>query len=118
MAPSRMRAAFERIARSRDHHLLVAEVDGRVAGTLHLIVVPHLGHGLKPMAIVENVVVAAERRSMGIGEAMVEAAARIARRRGCYKVALTSNLVRKRAHRFYQRLGWRRSHYGYSLDLA
>ena len=72
VAPSRMRAAFERIARSRNHHLLVAQVDGQVAGTLHLIVVPHLGHGLKPMAVVENVVVAAERRSMGIGEAMIE----------------------------------------------
>lgn len=116
--PSRMRRQFDLIARNRDHHLLVAESDGRIAGTTHVIVVPHLGHGLKPFAIVENVVVAADQRSKGIGERMLEAAAAIARRRGCYKLALTTNVVRKRAHRFYQRLGWRRTHFGYSLDLA
>lgn len=115
---SRMRRQFERIARDRRHHLLVADAGGRIAGTLHLIVVPHLGHGLQPFAIVENVVVAPDQRSMGIGERMLEGAAEIARRRGCYKAALTTNVVRKRAHKFYQRLGWRRTHFGYSFDLA
>jgi GNAT superfamily N-acetyltransferase len=40
-----------------------------------------------------------------------------ARRRGCSRVQLTSNLARKDAHRFYQRLGFRGSHLGMKLDL-
>jgi GNAT superfamily N-acetyltransferase len=114
---ARLAAAFDRLARERDHTILVAEVAGEVVGTCHVIVVPHLGHALKPFAIVENVVVDAEARSSGIGQHMIAAATDLARRRGCYKLALTSNIARPRAHKFYQRLGWTRTHFGYSLGL-
>ncbi|MGH7779607.1 MAG: GNAT family N-acetyltransferase [Candidatus Binataceae bacterium] len=118
VAPARMRAMFRRLARDRNHRILVAESARRIVGTVHLIVVPHLGHGLKPFAIVENVVVAADARSLGVGEAMMEAATALAVRLGCYKLALTTNVRRMRAHRFYERLGWRRTHYGYSLAFV
>jgi GNAT superfamily N-acetyltransferase len=114
---SKLTAAFERLARDRNHALLVAEVEGKVVGTCHVIVVPHLGHALKPMAIAENVVVDASARSSGIGQHLMAAAGDFARRRGCYKMALTSNIARPRAHRFYERLGWKRTHFGYSLGL-
>ncbi len=45
------------------------------------------------------------------------AAVQIARRRDCYKLSLTSNRTRKQAHRFYERLGWRWTHRGYTLAL-
>ncbi|HLI80709.1 MAG TPA: GNAT family N-acetyltransferase [Candidatus Binataceae bacterium] len=113
----KLAAAFDRLARDRNHTILVAEVAGQLVGTCHVIVVPHLGHALKPLAIVENVVVDANARSTGIGQHLMEAAGDLARRRGCYKIALTSNIARPRAHRFYERLGWTRTHFGYSLGL-
>ncbi len=116
-APSQMRRAFEALTRGRDHHILVAESEGEIVGTLHLLIFRHLGHGLHPAAIAENVVVRGDHRSKGIGETMLAEAARIARVNRCYKMALTTNVARKRAHRFYERLGWRRTHYGYSLGL-
>jgi GNAT superfamily N-acetyltransferase len=103
----KMRARFRRIARARDHHLMVAECAGRVVGTLHVLIFRHLGHGARPGAIVENVVVTEAMRSRGIGEALMKAARRIAQREGCYKPALTSRTHRKAAHRFYERLGYR-----------
>jgi GNAT superfamily N-acetyltransferase len=114
---ARMLRAFRRLARDRRHRIMVAERGGKIVGTLHLIVVPHLGHGLRPFGIVENVVVAADERSGGVGQAMMAAVGEVARKAGCYKLALTSNLRRPRAHRFYERLGWRRTHYGYSVEL-
>ncbi|HLX37751.1 MAG TPA: GNAT family N-acetyltransferase [Candidatus Binataceae bacterium] len=114
---AKLAAAFERLARDRNHAILIAEVAGKIVGTCHVIIVPHLGHALKPMAIAENVVVDASARSMGIGEKLMEAAGDVARRRGCYKMALTSNVARPRAHKFYERLGWKRTHFGYSLGL-
>jgi GNAT superfamily N-acetyltransferase len=114
---TKLAAAFARLARDRNHTILVAVVAGKIVGTCHVIVVPHLGHALKPFAIVENVVVDAETRSSGIGQHLMRAAGDLARRRGCYKMALTSNIARGRAHRFYERLGWTRTHLGYSLDL-
>jgi GNAT superfamily N-acetyltransferase len=117
VSPARMRAAFRKLARDRKHRILVAERGGTIVGTAHLIVVPHLGHGLKPFAIVENVVVAPDARSLGVGAALMKTATALALELGCYKLALTTNVRRMRAHRFYERLGWRRTHYGYSLGI-
>jgi GNAT superfamily N-acetyltransferase len=114
---TKLAAAFDRLARDRNHTILLAEVAGKIVGTCHLIIVPHLGHALKPFAIVENVVVDASARSAGIGQHLMTAAGDLARRRGCYKMALTSNIARPRAHRFYECLGWKRTHFGYSLGL-
>ena len=114
---ARLVVAFNRLTRDRSHAILVAELAGKIVGTCHLIVVPHLGHALKPLAIVENVVVDADARSSGIGQHLMVAAGELARRRGCYKMALTSNIARPRAHKFYERLGWTRTHFGYSLGL-
>jgi GNAT superfamily N-acetyltransferase len=40
-----------------------------------------------------------------------------ARRRGALRVQLTSNVRRRRAHEFYERLGFRASHKGMKLYL-
>jgi len=113
----KMKRAFDRLARDRHNHILVAEAGGRILGTAHLIIFDHLGHGLAPMAVVENVVVASDARSMGVGQRLMEAVGDIARHARCYKIALTSNVSRTGAHRFYERLGWKRTHYGYSIGV-
>jgi GNAT superfamily N-acetyltransferase len=115
VSPAKLAAAFDRLARDRNHTILVADIAGKIVGTCHVIVVPHLGHALKPFAIVENVVVDADARSSGIGQHLMAAAGALARRSGCYKLALTSNIARPRAHKFYERLGWTRTHFGYSI---
>ncbi len=97
--------------------VLVGEQDGEIVGTVNLILVPNLGHQGKPWAAVENVAVRSDRRSQGLGTAMMSEVTRIARSLGCYKIVLTSNLMRPRAHQFYLRLGWRQTHAGFSLNL-
>ena len=117
VSASGFRRAFAQLKRNRDHHLLVAEINGVIVGTLHVLIFRHIGHGLRPVAIVENVVVDERSRSRGVGEALIDAAAAIARAQKCYKLSLTSNLKRLRAHKFYERLGWQRSHAGFTLPL-
>lgn len=98
--------------------LLVAEVRKRVVGTLALVIVPNLSHRGTPYAIIENVVVDEKARSRGIGEALIRRAIEEARKAGCYKVSLTSNKQRKDAHRFYERLGFARTHEAFRINLT
>ncbi|HET6894039.1 MAG TPA: GNAT family N-acetyltransferase [Candidatus Baltobacteraceae bacterium] len=57
-------------------------------------------------ADIEGLVVEDEYRGNGIGQLLVEAAETWARRRGCTSMRLVSNVVRERAHEFYERLGY------------
>jgi GNAT superfamily N-acetyltransferase len=110
-------AIFRQIDADPRQHMLVAEADGRVVGSAHLIVIPHLSRSCKPSAVVEGVVVEEAYRGKGVGAALMRRVQQTAREEGCYKLSLSTNLARTGAHRFYSRLGWKRSHYGFSLEL-
>jgi len=109
-------SAFHRIAADPRQHLLVAEADGRIVGTVHLVVIPHLSRTCKPSGLLESMVVHEAYRRKGVGAALLREVQRLALEAGCYKLALSSNLARRGAHRFYSRLGWKRTHYGFSLE--
>ncbi len=96
---------------------MVAELDGVVVGTFQFHLLPSLANRALPTAEVEGVHVAEARRSHGIGEAMMAWAVEEARRLGCKRLQLTSNKVRVDAHRFYERLGFVKSHEGMKLAL-
>jgi len=107
---------FRRIAADPLQHLLVADDDGRIVGTVHLVVIPHFSRSCKPSGLLESMVVDEAHRRKGVGAALLREAERLALEAGCYKLALSSNLARRGAHRFYSRLGWKRTHYGFSVE--
>jgi GNAT superfamily N-acetyltransferase len=109
--------AFAAIDADESQTLLVAEVDGEIAGSLHLVIVPNLTHNARPWAIVENIVVGSRHRRAGIGRQLVRDAIDRARRAGCYKVQLLSRIEREGAHEFYGSLGFSPSAVGFRLYL-
>ena len=115
-------AAYYEAFRSFEHFpeakVMVAEVDGQVVGTFQFHLLPSLANGARPTAEVEGVHVAEAFRGQRIGEAMMAWVAAEARRLGCRRVQLTSNKIRVDAHRFYERLGFLKSHEGMKLHLA
>lgn len=96
---------------------LVLEADGQVVGTLTLYVLANLSHGGRPFAVVENVVTDAAVRGRGLGRLLMTRAEELARQHGCYRIVLTSHRRRVDAHRFYERLGFQRSHEGMTKYL-
>lgn len=86
--------------------VLLAERAAIPVGTLTFVVVPSLSHRGAPAALVESVAVAADAQGHGVGRALMEAAMHLAREAGCYKVALSSNVKRDKAHAFYEHLGY------------
>ena len=113
----RYRAAFDEIAADTNHLLIVAERNGEVIGTLQISIMPGLPRFGMKRGILENVHVRADQRGSGLGTQMVQWAIDRCRDAGCGMVQLTSNKVRKDAHRFYVKLGFAQSHEGFKLFL-
>ncbi|MGC1420052.1 MAG: GNAT family N-acetyltransferase [Acidimicrobiales bacterium] len=103
--------------RERRGDVLVAEVDGEVAGVCQVLILQHFQHTGGWCCEVESVHVRDDVRSRGIGAALMAAAEALAIERGCYRVQLTSNTKREDAHRFYRRLGYSQSHQGFKKLL-
>ena len=83
--------------------VLIARVDGRIAGSLTLAMF-RIPTGLR--AWIEDVVVDGDARGNGVGEALNLRAIEEARKRGAVTVDLTSRPSREAANRLYQRLGF------------
>ncbi len=115
--PAEYYAAFEQIDKDLNHELIVAETGGSVIGTLHLMFLPSISYQGGLRAQVESVRVAREYQSQGIGSRMMKWAIERAKQRGAHIVQLTTHKTREDAHRFYQRLGFQKSHLGMKLSL-
>jgi GNAT superfamily N-acetyltransferase len=101
-----------------DYQLLVAEDGGAVVGTAVLAILPGFAHGTSPFAVVEYVVVDEKYRSRGIGRQIMEFVKSLAKEAGCYKIMLTSDNRRERAHRFYRSQGFEASAHGFRFYFS
>jgi len=114
--PSCYFAAFDKVAHDPNITLVVAEgKGGAVIGCLQLCILPGLSSQGVPRGLIEDVRVASHLRGQGIGEQLVQWAISEARSRGCKLVELLTNNSRVDAQRFYERLGFARSHVGMTL---
>lgn len=86
------------------HFLRVAEREGDVVGWIHAVHVQLLDSD--PYVEIKALIVDDRARGGGIGEALVGEVERWAAARGCAAMRVRSNVVRERAYRFYQRLGY------------
>ena len=66
----------------------------------------HTGLEVADQAIIHGLVVDESARSGGIGNELVEAAEAWARSRGATTIIVRSRAARRRAHRFYERIGY------------
>jgi GNAT superfamily N-acetyltransferase len=115
--PESYARAFDRIDNDPNHELIVAELDGKVVGTLHLIFIPSVSYQGGLRAQVESVRMDTKYRDQGIGTELMKWTIDRAKGRGAHLVQLTTHRSREEAHRFYERLGFTKSHLGMKLSL-
>jgi GNAT superfamily N-acetyltransferase len=104
VAAAEMAERLARIASVGDGVVLVAEVDARVIGWLHVLSTYRVEYA--PYAEIMGLVVDERHRSGGVGRALLEAAERWASEQGFDTGRVRSNVVRARAHEFYRRHGY------------
>jgi ribosomal protein S18 acetylase RimI-like enzyme len=103
-APPFTQADLATLVASPGTTLLLARVDGAVAGMLTLVMF-RIPTGLR--AMIEDVVVDESRRGKGVAAALTLAALERARTAGARTVDLTSRPSRVAANRLYQKLGFK-----------
>jgi GNAT superfamily N-acetyltransferase len=102
---SQLRARMRRILPASQHAVFVAEsANDGVVGWLHVSRQPLLEVEIR--AEVNGLVVAEGQRSLGAGARLLAAAEDWARKHGCKGMSVRSNVIRERAHKFYERNGY------------
>ncbi len=104
MTPDEAVRRLGEIADHPDHGLLVAESNGRVEGWIQ-VSMPRIFETPR-QAEIAGLIVDETARGAGIGRRLVAAAEDWARARGCRAIRVRSNVVRERAHAFYEREGF------------
>src|SRR5215218_5092757 len=110
--PAAYHLAFEQIESDPNHELIVAELNGEVIGTLHLMFLPSISFQGRLRAQVESVRVDKNYQNRGIGSEMMKWTIERARGCGAHVVQLTTHQSRANADRFYERLGFKATHLG------
>lgn len=105
--PELMRSRIAALLGKTDRTVLVAVVDGAVAGWIDVCVAGHLQSGA--YAEVGGLVVSSHLRGHGIGQKLLATAEQWAVAQGQETVLVRSQVMREDAHRFYLREGYTRT---------
>lgn len=97
---------WESILADENHHIIVADVDGRIVSSCVCIIIPNLTHGQQPYALVENVVTDREYRKRGLATECLNYAKNIAENAKCYKLMLMTGSKAESVLNFYERAGY------------
>jgi GNAT superfamily N-acetyltransferase len=116
-APDAVQERIERLLSSDADHLIVADVDGEVAGLASLHVSLALEYD-EPAGKLSAIVVDERFRRRGVGAALADAIEAEARRRGCGLLFVTTNERRKDAHAFYRAIGFEETGRRFAKPLA
>lgn len=93
----------------KNHHIIVAEYDGRIVSSCVCVIVPNLTHNQQPYALVENVVTDEKYRGKGYATACLDYAKKIAIEENCYKLMLLTGSKQESTLNFYERAGYNRN---------
>jgi ribosomal protein S18 acetylase RimI-like enzyme len=100
-----VRARLDAIEASAEHALFVAEASGGIiVGFVDVFVLRTVE--TDPRGEIAGLVVDENYRSRRVGEQLVDRAEAWAKSKGCTMMGVRSNVIRDRAHAFYERLGY------------
>lgn len=102
----RVSSVWESILADKNHHIIVAELNGKIISSCVCVIIPNLTRNQRPYAFVENVVTHSDCRGKGIATACLNYARDIAKSENCYKLMLLTGSKNENTLNFYRRAGY------------
>lgn len=97
---------WNRIINDEDHHIVVAQEDGKIVSSCVCVIIPNLTHGQRPYAFIENVVTDENYRGKGLATQCLNYAKEIAIHNNCYKMMLLTGSKKETTLNFYRKAGY------------
>lgn len=94
------------IIADENHHVIVADENGKIVSSCICVVIPNLTHNQQPYALIENVVTHKDYRKNGFASQCLSFAKQIAVENNCYKMMLLTGSKKRSIHRFYRKNGY------------
>ena len=94
------------ILADENHHVIVAESDGKIVSSCVCVIIPNLTHSQRPYAFVENVITDSQYRNKGYATACLNYAKTIAEKENCYKIMLLTGSKSESTLNFYKHAGY------------
>lgn len=102
----RVLSLWQKVLDDPDHHIIVAEEDGKIVSSVVCVIIPNLTHGQRPYAFIENVITDETYRGRGLATACLNYARDIAVKENCYKMMLLTGSKKESTLSFYERAGY------------
>ncbi|MTI29951.1 GNAT family N-acetyltransferase [Xanthovirga aplysinae] len=116
--PKEYLEAFKEINSDKNQELIVVENENfEIIGTLQLSFIQYLTYQGGIRAQIEAVRIRKDQRGIGLGKMMFEWAIKRAKERNAHLLQLTTDKNRPKAIKFYENLGFKKSHEGMKMHF-
>lgn len=106
---NRVMEIWNSIINDSNHHIIVAEEDGKIVSSCVCVIIPNLTRKQRPYAFIENVITDKEYRKKGLATACLNYAKEIAKRENCYKMMLLTGSKEDSTLNFYEQAGYNKN---------
>lgn len=110
------RKILEKQLQNQSCQVLVASLDDKIIGTATIYFI-NVAVRDSSYAFLEGLVIHEDHRGNGHGTTFFKKCLEITKAKNCYKMIFTSGTDRKDAHKFYEKLGFKKWGYEFRMDL-
>ena len=74
-----LHSLWNEIIADEDYHILIGEIEGKIVSSVTIVIIKNLTRGMRPYALIENVVTHKDYRRRGYAQALMQRAIDIAK---------------------------------------
>ena len=101
-----LKSTWATVMQNPNHHIIVKETDGKIVASCVCVIIPNFTRGIRPIALIENVVTHGAYRGRGYATECLQYAKDLAKMENCYKMMLMTGSKEEATLNFYRKAGY------------